>query len=199
MNLRVFMLLVTVTVIGVAIFLAAIPRGTAGTVSKTNTTEATSDAIVSSSKVANKLTRPRGFVDGAVNPQLIPDEVAYSLLFRLLAKRDTKEDQAKIRSYIKQMNVTDTTALLAVVNEFERRVGKLDRRAQKIHDHYGVNLDSQALAELNDLERQKNEIIAEIVQTLPERIDVNNLANIRTHVAERVKRNVKMIPEHVHQ
>lgn len=196
MNVRAFALFLTVIALAVLVLVTTIPTGTAGLV-RTPSTNETIGGVVVSSKVAKQL--PPGSIDGTANPELIPDEVAYSLLFRLLSQRDTKEDEVKIRAYIKQMNLTDAKGLLAVVDEFERRVGKLDRKAQKIHEQHGANLDSQALAELNDLEKQKKEIIAEIVEKLPERIDVNSLDSIRIHVKERVKRNVKMIPEHVHQ
>ena len=196
MKVRVFALLLTTTAIVASIVATAISTRTAATVSMTPTNE-TAERVVNSRNSAERL--PPGSIDGSVNPESIPDEIAYSLLFRLLAQRDTKEENAKIRSYIKLMNVTDAKGLLSVVDEFERRVGKLDRQAEKIHEKRGPNLDSQALARLNALEQQKNEIIADIVQTLPGRIDVDNLDNLRTHIKERVKRNVKMIPEHVHQ
>ncbi len=70
-------------------------------------------------------------VDGAVNPELIPDQVAYSLPFRLLSTRHTQEQKKRIQSYITQMDLGDANRLLAVADEFDRRVGVFDRKARK--------------------------------------------------------------------
>jgi hypothetical protein len=44
---------------------------------------------------------PPGTIDGSKNPELIPDHVAYSILFRLLSDRNTDEEKARVRAYIR--------------------------------------------------------------------------------------------------
>jgi len=42
-----------------------------------------------------------GAVDGASNPELIPDHVAYLLLFRFVAGRNTDAERNRIRDYLR--------------------------------------------------------------------------------------------------
>jgi len=137
--------------------------------------------------------------EGAINPDLIPDQAAYTLLFRLLSDRHTDEQKTRIRSYITQMNLGDTDALLAVAKEFEERVGVLDRKAEKIHEKNGPNLDSHALAQLNELQQRKEGIVADIVASLPTRLRADNMEKLRRHIDQRVKPKTKLYPDHIHQ
>lgn len=156
-----------------------------------------------------------GFIDRAANPELVSDQVAYSLLFRLLSDRHTKEEQSRARSYLKMAfgcsdcNQTEVkergasedahiNAFLAVVNEFEQRVGALDRKAQDLHDRYWPNPSNEVLAQLNEMQRQKEAIVAELVASLPTRLGTDGIEKLQRHVNERVKRRVKMAPEHIH-
>lgn len=142
--------------------------------------------------------QPAGMIDGSATPALIPDRVAYSLLFRLLSNRHTEAEKTRIRAYAKQMDLRDVDSLLAVVEDFERRVGILDRKAQRIHERNGPNLDSHALTQLNELQRRKEEIVAEIVASLPDRLGADSMEKLRRHVNERVKPRVRMNPDHIH-
>lgn len=89
-------------------------------------------------------------------------------------------------------------AFMGVIKQFERRVGALDRRAEDIHDRYGPNLSSRWLAELNDLQKQKEQIVANLVASLPNHLDAEGMEKLSRHINERVKRRTKVKPEHIH-
>lgn len=141
---------------------------------------------------------PAGFVDGATNPALIPDNTAYTLLFRLLSNRNTEKEKGYVQAYIKQMEIENADALLAVVKKFESRIGAIDRKAKKIHEQKGPNFDDQALAQLNRLQEQKEEIVADIITSLPSQMGTEDSDRLRRHVNDRVKRKIKITPEHTH-
>jgi hypothetical protein len=160
--------------------------------------------------------QPADVIDGSATPELIPDQVAYSLLFRLLSNRNTEEEKQRARSYLKLIfgcGECDTQtehkkhaapeeahikAFLVVIKKFERRVGALDRRAQEIHDLNGPNLSHEALAQLNELQKQKEEIISNLVASLPNHLGADGVEKLRRHVNGRVKRKTKIKPEHIH-
>ena len=149
-----------------------------------------------------------GFIDGAVTPELIPDQVAYGLVFRLLADRHTDEEQRRARSYLRMVfgcgdcgnrghsaSENHINAFLAVVQEFEQRVGVLDRRAQEI---WQVNPSPEVLVELNALQQQKEAIVAELIASLPVRLGPNGATRLHQHITDRVKRKTKIGPPHIH-
>ncbi|SRR6266545_1499394 len=196
----------TITVVGVA---AIGPKDSA---SATRSGESTS--TIDTAKAAART--PVGFIDGSQDPELIPDQVAFSLLFRLISQHNTKEERERVRSYLK-MSFGDGSctnpigrkegkgsedayinALLAVGKEFNQRVGVLDRKAQEFHDRYWPNPSHEVLAQLNKLQSQKEEIVAELVASLPARLGASGMDKLRRHIDERVKRKTKWAQEHVH-
>lgn len=87
-------------------------------------------------------------VDGSKTPELIPDHVAYSLLFRFLSERKSADEKERGRAYLKAMfgcshcgdhkerpeslSNDQMEALLAAAQEFGRQVSELDKRALRI-------------------------------------------------------------------
>ncbi len=156
---------------------------------------ATTRAVpVSTVNAASKQTS--GVVDGAVNPELIPDRVAYSLVFRLIANRQIAEEKSRIRAYIRQMGLSDadTDGLIAAAEEFQQRVGELDAQAKQIKASNRGNSSAQLTAHLVQLQHQKEAIVDHIVVRLPLRLSGDGLGKLRQHVIERVKRHVKFRP-----
>src|SRR2546425_12436657 len=48
-----------------------------------------------------------GTIDGSVNPEMIPDRIAYLLLFRFVSNRQEGTDKQRIRAYVRQMGLDD--------------------------------------------------------------------------------------------
>jgi len=138
---------------------------------------------------------------------IVPDHIAYSLVFRLLANRTTPQDRGRARSYLRMAlecatcgnQETRINGFLAVVAEFERRVGPLDRRAKEVHEQNPQrDLTPAEYAELETLQRQKEAIVTELMALLPARLGAEGTTRLQQHISERVKRKVKIYPEHIH-
>lgn len=211
MRMRVIAILlitVAITAVGIA---TGVPKNGAMADQPTETTRATKIPLNTPKQ------QPTGSVDGSTNPELIPDQVAYSLLFRVLSNRHTKEEQDRARAYLRMAfecsdcsGQTETrerdslresriNAFLAVVREYERRVSVLDRRAREIHAlNWRPNPSPEVLAELNELQERKDAIMAELVASLPRRLGTKGKERLQQHINERVKSKVKIHPSHVH-
>lgn len=208
MRMRALAVLLLVTAVGAVGIATGISKGTVNTTPKTIKTFG---GATNSTSIANQ--QSVGFIDGAVNPELIPNNVAYSLLFRLLSDRHTEEEKRRARSYLQMVfgcgNCSDQEraaskahidAFLAVVQEFEQRVSPLDRRAEEIHaQNWRPNPSPAVLAELNALQAQKDAIVAELIASLPTRLGVDGAERLRQHINERVKRRTKIGPPHNHK
>lgn len=145
-----------------------------------------------------KTADPLGTIDGAKNPELIPDRVAYTLLFRLIANRQTDVEKNRIRAYIRQLGFgnTDINALLAVAEEFQQRVGLLDQQAKEIKDRSRINPNPMMAVQLILLQQRKEVIVDELLASLPHRMSADGIEKVRQHINEHVKRNVKLGPAH---
>lgn len=189
----------------IAIAICAVGIGTAG--SKGKLSARNSPQPIANSKAFLNLSSPRSaaVVDGASNPELIPDQVAYTLLFRLLSDRHTAEEKNAARSYLKmtfgcgdcneeQQRRADRqiNAFLVVVKQFEQRVGNLDRQAQELQDLNGPNPSRDVLAQLNELESQKEAIVSQLIDSLPNHLDEDGMTKLHRHLNGRVKPKVKM-------
>ena len=128
---------------------------------------------------------------------MIPDHVAYSLLFNLLAGRKTETEKESIRSYITQAGLVDETdidALLAAAEEFRLRADVIDKRGESIRAKGRQSLDQAAVLQLGELQRQKEALVLEVVDSLPARLSALGAVKLRLHINERVKRKIKIIP-----
>jgi len=153
-----------------------------------------------------------GVINGANNPELIPDHVAYSILFRLVSNDQSQEGRKRIRSYVRLMGLgdqaahscsgelqpvdpgkeRDVDAFIAAADEFRRRVSALDQQAADIKKRHWPDLDGAPMARLTRLQQQKERLIAEIVASLPNRLSADGAARVRAYVGERMKRRIKM-------
>lgn len=189
----------TLLILLIAVTISVVGIGSAGSKGKSTAGRSLNSAYVPKVSAALSKEQSNDIADGAINPDLIPDQAAYTLLLRLLSDRHTDEQKTLIRSYINQMNLGDADALLTLAEEFEERVGVLDRKAEKIHEKNGPNLNSRALAQLNELQQRKKEIVADIVASIPTRLGAYDMEKLRRHIDQRVKPKTKLYPDHIHQ
>ena len=152
-----------------------------------------------------------GTINGAVNPTMIPDEAAYSVLFRLITNRQTDAEKSRIRAYIRQMGLgdqkcrscpfssessdKDIDSLIAAAEVFQQRVGILDRQVKEIKDRNWPNPSKEVMAHLALLQQQKEVIVTEIIASLPSRLSADALDKVRRHTNERIKRKMKIVPD----
>jgi acetylornithine deacetylase/succinyl-diaminopimelate desuccinylase-like protein len=151
-------------------------------------------------------------IDGAKNPELIPDRVAYTLLFRLIANRQSEQQRINIRGYVRQMGLgmqrckacpkpegvkdadddSDLYALIAAAEEFHERVSVLDKQAKEIREANRITPNPQMMPQLELLQREKEAIVDEIVASLPGRLSTDATEKVRSHIKDRVKAKIKM-------
>lgn len=144
---------------------------------------------------------PAGEIDGAVNPELIPDHVAYSLLFRLISSRETEEEQRQIKAYIRGIGLgesgnrdgTDADVLIAMAEGFRQQVNVFDAEANDIVErhHPEHTIAYEESRRLDQMRNQKVLFTDDIIARLPHRLSPEGWAALQRHI-ERMKRKTKM-------
>lgn len=149
---------------------------------------------------------PEGTIDGAKNPEQISDLAAYSLFFRFLSGRKTEAEKNRAKAYLKQMlrgedcgkpapsENAQITAILAVAEGFEQRVGVLDRQAKEIKGRAGSSRSAEVRANLKQLQKQKEAIVADVMASLPGRLGGEGAEKMRQHINSVFKRKMKVRP-----
>lgn len=150
--------------------------------------------------LAKPTNPPTTLIDGASNPKRIPDRVAYSLFFSLIANHRTETEKNRIRAYIRQMglNDTDSTALIAASDEYMLLVGVPDNQANSIMMRYHPNhpsLTSEDKKQLQELNKQSKSIVNEVAASLKHRLSKDGFVKVRQHINDRVKRKTKITPD----
>lgn len=165
-----------------------------GLISVAKVSTRTPHAGVAAARVDNSKS-----INGAKNPELIPDNVAYRMLFRLIADRKSDDEKRHIRSYLMQAGITeksDIEALLALADTFHQRAYIFDQKMGALIARYHPNHSNYTPEDkelLNKLQLEGEVIVAEIVAALPSKLSRKGLAKLRVHVHNRVKRNIKII------
>ncbi|MEJ7860912.1 MAG: hypothetical protein WKF90_04660 [Pyrinomonadaceae bacterium] len=161
-------------------------------------TETTAEAAVETTQQTKVAVERANTIDGATNPELIPDSVAYSLLFDLIAKRETEKEKRRIKAYIKEVGLSgaDVDVLIASAKDFRERVSTLDTQAARINIRTRTNpppvLTQSQVSQLRQLETQRNLIVESVAAILRNRLSGSGSEKLRRHVNERVKRKTKI-------
>lgn len=151
-----------------------------------------------------------GTIDGSKNPELVPDQVAYSMLFKLIAGRTTPEDKRSIRAYISQLGIgvqrckqcptstengdADIDALISAADEYQQQISVLDEKATKIKGRSWPNPDPEVLRQLEQLQRQNEAIGRAFMAQLPSRLSPTAWARLQQQIKQRVKPGIKIVP-----
>jgi acetylornithine deacetylase/succinyl-diaminopimelate desuccinylase-like protein len=174
--------------------------------SRSNANVAQSAVSFTRQQAAATTANPASTIDGAVNPEQIPDHVAYSLFFRFIAGRHTIEEKNRIRAYIRQMGLeaSDVEALIAAAEEFQQQVGALDDQAAEIKDRHfyedadgnyypnGTTPSKEERVQLKQLQKQKEAVVIKLASSLRQRLSADGMVKVRQHINDHFKRRVKM-------
>lgn len=138
---------------------------------------------------------PPGTIDGAFTPELIPDDVAYSLFFNFVAGRGTEKQKNSLKSYMQQVQLgdIDVEALISTSQEYQQALNALDSQQSALGraNHQSMrDIETQQ----NELKQRKLALVNEKVESLPNRLGIAGAENVRRHVMEYIKRKVKIIP-----
>ncbi|MGH9877573.1 MAG: hypothetical protein ACRD5H_08035, partial [Nitrososphaerales archaeon] len=139
--------------------------------------------------------KPQARVDGAMNPELIPDSAAYEILFRLLSSSDPTEQKREQRksAYLRGAGFSDAEAA-AITNaayEYKRQIEPLDTEVDNIKHASWPNPSSQVMNQLTQLQRQKENLIDGLVRGLENQLVFYNSTKFRNHIAGEIKRKTK--------
>jgi len=180
---------------------------------KKNNDGRTTHTLQTPVSAAQQPADPPGTIDGSKNPELIPDKVAYSILFRFLSNRQSENEKDKVRAYLKQRlcancsgiletstsNLEPSTsnivnALLAAAGQFRQQVSVLDNQVKSIKDQHWPNPSSDVMAQLKQLQDQKEALVLAAVASLQTRIDAEGRTRVQQFVHNNFKRKIKMSP-----
>jgi hypothetical protein len=129
---------------------------------------------------------------------MIPDRTAYTLLFRMLnlPQQATDLEKERASSFAESAGFTGkgNDQLLAVAQEFRRKVSKLDRQVAEIKDRNWPKPGPEIMEQLGQLQREKETIVDELVAALPNRLGSDAQQTLHRWVNDHVKRGVKLVP-----
>ena len=142
---------------------------------------------------------PPGTIDGSVNPELIPDAVAYGLLFLAVAEPENPTSEQRARAWAKisaaGLTETDFEALLLVLGKLHQEIGIINARLNQIRDHGSLDDPSSPdVALAIQLGMQFNKLLAETTTILPTRLSRDGIERLHSHL-QNAKRGMKVLPD----
>jgi hypothetical protein len=141
---------------------------------------------------------PPGTIDGAKNPELIPDDVAYKMLFLSLMEPENPSDAQKARQEAKLRMIglsdNDKAGFLAKLGDFRDRLSDLGGRTQEILKVTPKPArDSADWQELSDIEQQTNTVVTDTVEALNAGLSQEGFGKFQAGMLE-FKRTIKAFP-----
>ena len=142
---------------------------------------------------------PPGTIDGAKNPELIPDTVAYRLLFLAIAEPENATEEQKARARGKMspagLSESDAEAFLLLLVQFDHGMTAINAQISKIRDRNPLALsplsaDGQQVIQLTS---QSNQLVSDTIAALPERLSPEGLIQLQDFL-QLAKRGMKIIP-----
>jgi hypothetical protein len=138
--------------------------------------------------------RPAVTVDGGLEPHLIPDDVAYLHFFMALSKDPSANpilEERRRTAYVQYF----FKAGCGPERTEDRSLSPLQIAAlfSMADDVRGSLSRIQASLPSVDLTKSRREVITTAVQALEARIGTDAAGKVRSHVAQRVKRRIKLV------
>jgi hypothetical protein len=140
---------------------------------------------------------PAPLIDGSKNPNGIPEMVAYELLLNSIANSTGTTEPDKIRAKHlsdkvgldekKNKIMTDTA------NGFRAKIASLDAQAKELKDQNWPYPSSAVMAQLGNLQAQKNKLLREQVDSMLGQLNDSDKEKMGNRLLE-IKRKVKMYP-----
>ena len=142
---------------------------------------------------------PPGTIDGAKNPELIPDEVAYRMIVLAIAEPANATDAATERARAKLgpigFSEDDAAAFLTLLSEYQTQADTLDKQAAAVYLRspipHPASTDYQQLVELG---KQKSQLAANAVAAIPARLSEDGVEKLRIYLPQ-AKKGMKIIPD----
>ena len=93
------------------------------------------------------------------------------------------------------MDEADIDAVIAVAEEFHRRVSLLDKKVEEIKWRSWPDPSPQAMGQLRGLQVQKEAIVMELAASMKGRLTAATRTGFDKHFDEIVKTRIKLAPE----
>jgi hypothetical protein len=139
-----------------------------------------------------------GTIDGAKNPELIPDAIAYRLVFLAIMEPEnpTEEQRARARAKISIAGLSedDTVAFLLHLSRFHTAITGIDSLIGQIYARNPTPTPSSSDAQLLiQLGNQLEDLIAKTIADLPTQLSTDGMARLYAFV-QQAKRSMKYVP-----
>jgi hypothetical protein len=142
---------------------------------------------------------PPGTIDGAKNPELIPDDVAYRLIFIAFAEAEdaTAEQKARALGKINPIGFSsdDADAFLRLMGQFYTGMAAIEAQLTQIYQRSPIlSPYSTDAATVRDLANQREKLIADTIAALPARLSSEGVAQLQAYL-QQAKGGMKIIPD----
>jgi hypothetical protein len=142
---------------------------------------------------------PPGTIDGAKNPELIPDDVAYRLIFLAFAEPEdaTPEQKARARGKINPIGFSsdDADAFLQLLAQFYTGIAKIEAQLTQIYQRSPIlSPNSTDAALVRDLLSQEAKLVANTIAALPATLSPEGVTQLQAYL-QQAKRGMKIIPD----
>ena len=152
---------------------------------------------------------PPGTINGATNPELVSDRIAWSVVLGVIARQKTPEQKKRIRAYIRMLGVgrakgqespgasapdpeADIDKLIGVAQEYETERNALDASAGFTAASH-VSLSAQErTARVGNLKKQKEQLVAKKVAHLSQNLTPAGYLALVSSL-DKVKHGIKII------
>lgn len=141
---------------------------------------------------------PPGTIDGAKNPELIPDDVAYRVLLLAIAEPEDASPEQKARARAKivraQLSEDDEVLFLTMATQYKTQIDSLAAQAAQITNGIAlVHPDSVQGRQLSQLGRQQDQVLVNTIAAVKSRLSVGGSEKLDAHV-QSIKRKMKLYP-----
>jgi hypothetical protein len=185
------MALIALSALAVAHMTLANPLHLSSTVARAQTAGTSQTAVPPSD--------PPGTIDGAKNPELIPDDVALRMIILAVAEPADAppEAQARARAKLNAMALSeeDATAFLSLLEGFRAQADPIGKQAADIWARSAFpSPGSTDYGQLSNLGKQRQQLIAGTVAALPSRLSKEGQKKLAAFLLQ-AKRGMKVFPE----
>jgi hypothetical protein len=141
---------------------------------------------------------PPDTIDGAKHPELIPDDVAYRLVFLAIAEPESAPPArlalARAKIAPAGLSADDTAAFLTLLTAFRKEFDALNaQETDLLQRNFAVHPLSTVAEQLRGIRAQRAKLFADTIAALPARLSDEGMAKLEEHL-QREKHAMKMFP-----
>jgi hypothetical protein len=148
---------------------------------------------------------PPGTINGATNPELVSDHIAWSVILGVIARQKTPEQKTRVRAYIRSLGVgrakvqgnpgeqeADIDKLIGVAQEYETERDAIDTAAGfTAASHISLSAQDRA-ARVSGVKKQKEQLVAKKVARLSQDLTPGGYRALVGSLAQ-VKHGIKIV------